>query len=101
MKGVSGTTYYQAAKYYHETGKDPNQALQWVQAAIELEGEKFWMLRLKALILADTRRYKKAIKAAERSTILAKEEGNDNYVKMNNVSINDWELILSGVKKQK
>ena len=99
MKGVSGTTYYQAAKYYHETGKDKNQALQWVQSAIELEGEKFWMLRLKALILADMRRYKKAIKAAERSTILAKEAGNDNYVKMNKASIKDWELIMSGVKK--
>jgi hypothetical protein len=99
MKGVSGTTYYQAARYYHETGKDKNQALQWVQAAIELEGEKFWMLRLKALILADMRRYKKAIKAAERSTIQAKEEGNDNYIKMNDASIRDWELILSGVKK--
>lgn len=99
MKGISGTTYYQAAKYYHETGKDKNQALQWVQAAIELEGEKFWMLRLKALILADMNRYKKAIKSAERSTIQAKEEGNDNYVKMNDVSIKDWELILSGVKK--
>jgi hypothetical protein len=100
MKGVSGTTYYQAARYYHETGKDANQALEWVQAAIELEGEKFWMLRLKALILADLKRYKKAIKEAEQSSLLAKEAGNDNYVKMNDESIREWERLLSGVKKE-
>ena len=98
MKGVSGTTYYQSAKYYYDTRKDMNQALEWIQIAMEKEGEKFWMMRLKALILAEQKRYKRAIKAATRSTILAEEAGNENYVKMNRQSISDWEQILNGVK---
>lgn len=90
MKGVSGTTYYQAARYYHETGKNGQQALGWIQKAIELDGDKFWMYRLKALILADLKKYKQAIKAARKSTALAEEAGNQDYVRMNDASIVEW-----------
>ncbi len=90
MKGVSGTTYYQAARYYHEAGKDGEQALEWIQKAIELEGEKFWMYRLKALILADLKKYKQATKAAKKSSTLAEEAGNEDYVRMNKASIEEW-----------
>lgn len=99
MKGVSGTTYYQAAKYYYDNKKDLDQALEWVQIGMEKEGEKFWMMRLKALILADQQKYKKAMKAAERSIVLAEEEGNDSYVEMNRQSIAEWEKLDAGTKK--
>lgn len=90
MKGVSGSTYYQAARYYYEADKDMEQALEWIQKALELEGEKFWMVRLKALIYAKDGKYKQAIKTAERSSELAKAAGNDSYVRMNETSIAEW-----------
>jgi len=90
MKGVSGTTYYQAARYYHETGKNSKQALEWIQKAIEMDGDKFWMYRLKALIFADLKKYKQATKAAKKSSTLAEEAGNTDYVRMNNASIEEW-----------
>ena len=90
MKGISGSTYYQAARYYHESSKDPDQALEWVSMAMELDGEKFWMMRLKALIYADLRKYNYAIKTAKKSSALAKEAGNDSYVRMNAASIEEW-----------
>ena len=90
MKGIAGSTYYQAARYYHETGKDANEALEWISKAMELDGEKFWMMRLKALIYADLRKYSYAIKTAKKSSALAKEAGNESYVSMNAASIKEW-----------
>ena len=74
-------TYYQAANYYYRNGKDKQQALQWVDKAIEKE-DRYYFQYLKALILADQNKPKEAIKAAERSKELAKTE-NPEYVKMN------------------
>ncbi|QNL20713.1 DUF2911 domain-containing protein [Hyphobacterium sp. CCMP332] len=89
-----GTPYYRAATYYHESGKDLNVALGYVNTAIEkytAEGSKpFWVARRKALIQADLGKYKEAIKSAEQSTVWATEAKNDSYVKMNEESIAMW-----------
>ncbi|MGB0862564.1 MAG: DUF2911 domain-containing protein [Saprospiraceae bacterium] len=90
MKGISGTTYYQAARYYHEEKKDFDLALEWIEKAIDIEGDKYWLLRLKSLILADLGKTKKAIKVAKKSKKLAQEDGNENYVKLNETSIKEW-----------
>lgn len=90
IAGPSGDTYYAAARYYYEEKKDLGQALDWINKAIDKTGEKFWMLRLKANILADMGKYKDAITIAQRSTELAKTEGNNDYVRMNEKSIAEW-----------
>jgi len=90
MDGPSGNDYYSAARYYRESGKNLDTALEWMDKSIEMRGEKYWMLRQKALILADKGEYKKATEAANRSLVLAKEAGSDGYVKMNEASIAEW-----------
>ncbi len=89
LQGVTPGTYYTAASYYLEAGKDMDQALSWINSALEKE-EKFWYVRKKALILAELGRYKEAITAAERSRTLAEEADYPSYVKSNTESIEEW-----------
>jgi hypothetical protein len=90
MAGPSANDYYGAARYYYEEKKDMNQALTWVDKSLEIGGEKFWILRLKANILGELGRYKDAIMVAQKSTELAKKEGNEDYPRMNEKSIAEW-----------
>lgn len=90
IDGPSATTYYQSARYYLDEKKDLNVALAWIQMALDKSGEKFYMVRTKALILAELGRYKDAISTAERSTELAKIESNTDYPRMNDKSIAEW-----------
>ena len=53
-------------------------------------GDKFWILRQKALTQAKMGKYKDAIATAEKSKMMAKEAGNDGYVKSNDKSIAEW-----------
>jgi len=98
MKGVSASTYYQSAQYYFENEKDLAQALIWVNKAIE-SGEKFWIVKLKSLILAKQGNYSEAIKAAERSKALALEAKNNDYVRMNEKNIEEWSKIAPAIIK--
>ncbi len=89
MAGPSANDYYAAATYYHENKKDLNQALEWSQKGNAMSPQ-FWTLRREALILADLGRFEEAIKTAERSMAMSKEAGNDEYVRMNKKSIDEW-----------
>ncbi len=89
---VSSSTYFAAARYYLENDKDINQALEWIDKAL-VDNEKFWILRQKSLILAKMGNYSEAIVVAKRSKELALEAKNDNYVKMNDASIEEWEKM--------
>lgn len=90
MDGPSAGDYYAAARYYHEENKDAKQALEWVNKSLEKGGEKFWILRLKALLQAKTGDFAGAIATAERSSELAKKEENADYPRMNDDSIKEW-----------
>ncbi len=90
MAGPKAGDYYAAARYYFEEGKDMQQALEWVNKSLEMGGEKFWILRLKANIQATLGMYKDAITTANRSTELAKADGNTDYPRMNDSSISEW-----------
>jgi len=92
MKGVSSATYYQAARYYYENDKDMNKAFEWINKAL-VDNEKFWMVRLKALIQAKMGDYAGAIETAKRSKALAEEAGNKDYVRMNDKSIAEWKKM--------
>lgn len=91
---ISPGTYNQAALYYQQSGKDLNQALEWINKAIEMHEANgrnvFWIYRQKSLIEADMKKYSDAVKTAEASLAKAKEAGNDDYVKMNTESIAEW-----------
>lgn len=89
LAGPTANDYFAAASYYHESGKDLNKALEWIQKANAAE-PRFWMVRREALILADLNRKKEAIAAAEKSMKLAEEAGNADYVRMNKKSIAEW-----------
>jgi tetratricopeptide (TPR) repeat protein len=86
--------YFSAAVYYRESGKDLNQALEWIDECIKIhEGNGrnvFWIYRQKSLIQADMGKVKDAITTAKASLAKAQEAGNDDYIKMNEDSISEW-----------
>jgi hypothetical protein len=75
--------YFQAAMYYMETGKDLNQAITWLDKAIEQNGKAFWVYHQKANALAKLGKKEDAKTAAQKSMELAKEARNDDYVALN------------------
>ena len=89
---VKANDYFAAASYYHDTNKDNKKALEWVNKAIEMQGENapFWMLRRKSLIEADLGMKKEAIATAKKSLEAAKKANNQDYVKMNQDSLKEW-----------
>lgn len=105
MKGVSSATYYQAARYYLDNDKDMNKALEWINLSL-VENDKFWVHRQKALILAKLARYEEAVASAEKSKAMALEAKNNDYVRMNDKSIEEWTKLIpppapAGKKKKK
>lgn len=90
MGGPSGRDYYAAASYYLAEGKDPKQALEWINKHLEMEEPKFWTLLAKSRIQAEAGNLKAAIKTAEQSKKMAMDAGYDNYVKMNEENIAMW-----------
>lgn len=93
MKGSpNDRAYYDAAVYYKSEGKDINQALTWIDKAVEMSKEqpKFYYLRQQSLIHAKAGKTATAIAAAKQSLELAKKAGNADYVKMNTDSLKDW-----------
>jgi hypothetical protein len=75
--------YFQSAMYYMETGKDLNQALAWLDKAIEQNPTAFWVYHQKANALAKLGRKDEAKTTALKSMNLAKEAKNDDYVELN------------------
>lgn len=88
-KDVSATTYYQAARYYFDTNRDLNKALEWVNASLSKE-EKYWVMTLKSRIEAGLGDYKSAISTATKAKELAVKDENPDYVRMNEKNIAEW-----------
>lgn len=81
--GNNAGLYFQAASYYFTNNKDLQQAQEWIDKAIELDGDKYWMLHLQAKIHAKNNNNQKAIAAAKKSMELAEKNGNMDYVRLN------------------
>ncbi len=92
MAGPSAGDYFAAASYMHDSGKDLNKALMYVQKATHTDNPRFWQVRREALILADLGRKSEAVQVAKRSLELAQKAGNDDYVRMNEKSIKEWSM---------
>jgi hypothetical protein len=74
--------YYQAAMFYYDHDQDLKKASKWVDAAIA-EREAYYIVHLKAKILAKLGDKEGAIAAAKRSTELATQAKDTGYVKLN------------------
>lgn len=94
MDGPSAGDYFNAARYYRESKKDLKQALAWMNKSIEMGNDMFYILRHKSLIEADMKNYKDAIATAKLSLAKSIEAGNEDYIKMNNDSIEMWSKKL-------
>ena len=92
MKGPSAADYFAAATYFHDEKKDLQKAYDWINKAVEMgDPEAYWVLRKKSLIEADLGKKQEAIKTAQKSLAAAEKAGNQDYVKMNKESIQEWE----------
>jgi hypothetical protein len=90
MSGPTANDYHTAAKYYLEEKIDDKQALEWVEKAITMRPEAYWMLRTKSLIQASLGKYNEAISTAEQCLKLAESDGDTAYVSQCKNSIADW-----------
>jgi hypothetical protein len=75
--------YFGAANYYYENNKDLNQALAWVNKAIEANPAAYWVWLLKAKIQKGLKDYNGAMESSNKSMALAKEGVDDAYVRNN------------------
>ncbi len=74
--------YFQAAMFYYDHGQDLKKAKEWIDAAVA-EREAYYIVHLKAKILAKLGDKEAAITAAKRSLELAKKGNDKAYVKLN------------------
>jgi len=75
--------YWAAANYYFESGKDLDQAIEWLDKSIALGNNQFWVVHLKAKMLQKKGDCTEAIATAEESKKMAQDAGNDDYVALN------------------
>lgn len=90
MNGPSANQYFAAASFYDEEGKDPQKAKEWIDKAVAMNKEAYWMLRRQSLIYAKLGDKKGAIDAARKSMAAAETAGNQDYVKLNRDSLKEW-----------
>lgn len=90
--------YNAAASYLFETNRDLNKALEYVNLALaEFEKQQrnvFWVVHLKAKILAGLNQFSEAVEAAKKSKELAQEANNDDYVRLNDKLIKAWQAKI-------
>ena len=83
MMKMDNRPYYNTAVYYINNGKDLNQALTWLNKAIELEPDVLRNHYQRANVLAKMGKKEEAKTAAKKGIEMAKAQKNDNFVKMN------------------
>ncbi|MBX2815097.1 MAG: DUF2911 domain-containing protein [Saprospiraceae bacterium] len=92
MAGPSAGDYYGAANYLAAKGEDLEKALKWMNKSIDMGNKRFWTLRAKSLLQAKMGDKAGAVETAKESLEMAKEAGNDDYIKMNTESIKEWSM---------
>lgn len=90
-EGLTANDYFAAGSYYFSEGMNMEQAKEWVNKAVEMDGGKaYWMMRTQSLIYAKLGDMKAAVEAAKKSLVGAQAAGNQDYVKMNKDSLKEW-----------
>ncbi|MEL7268764.1 MAG: DUF2911 domain-containing protein [Bacteroidota bacterium] len=90
MAGPSANEYYAAASYYLDEDKDLNKAKEWIDKAVSMNENGYWLMRKQSLIYAKLGDKKAAIEAAKKSMAAAETAGNSDYVKLNKDSLKEW-----------
>ena len=90
-KNPESSDFYAAAVYFRQENINLEKALEWIDKAVEMSDEpKYWQLRQQSLIYAANGDLKGAVKIAKKSLEAAKIADNQDYVKMNKDSIEEW-----------
>ncbi len=91
LAGPSAGDYFSSAQYLFQSNIDASKALIYVDKALDMKKEKpFWYYRLKSLIQAKLGNKKEAIETAKLSLAAAEIAKNQDYIKMNKDSIEEW-----------
>lgn len=91
LAGPTAGDYFSSAQYLFQSNIDVAKSLVYVNKALDMKQEKpFWYLRLKSLIQAKTGDKKGAIETAKLSLSAAELAKNQDYLKMNKDSIEEW-----------
>jgi len=99
MDNPTAQTYYEIARYYQEEEINYQQALEYVDSALELGGDTYYFHRVKSLLEAGLGDYRSAIISAQKSLVLADKEGKDEFVRLNENNIENWTNLLNSKKQ--
>jgi hypothetical protein len=83
LKNAEKKPYWEAAQFYNEYEKNLPKALENVTKAIDAYPKGYWMIVYKAKIQKEMGDIAGALASSKKSMELAKEEGNEDYVKIN------------------
>ena len=89
MAGPSANEYYQAASYYFANGKDNAKALKWVDKALDMGYERYWVMGLKANIHKAMGDKSAAKTTAMKAIKLAEEAKNMDFVRTTKAMISE------------
>ncbi len=89
----TGQTYYESARYLQEQGKEEETALDYLNKAIELDGDTYYYHRVKSLVEASLGQYENAINSAKISRDISEALGKDEFVRMNQKNIEKWQEL--------
>lgn len=87
-------TYYEAARYLQEQGKDFERALRYLNKALEIGGDTYYFHRVKSLVQAELGDFKAAISSAKKSLKISSELEKDEFVRLNEINIRRWQSLL-------
>ena len=85
-----GNNYFAGADYYLRTHRDLDQALTWINKAIEVNGATPWYLNTKAEIFVEKGDYSEAIKIATDGIENARKNGHDAYISSLEMKVEKW-----------
>jgi len=88
-----GNIYYSSAAYYLENHKDLDKAMEWVDKAIEINGQEATYLFLKARIYGELGLYNKSIDSAKKAQKLAFAANNSSFAEVVEKHIGKWKKM--------
>lgn len=90
MVGFMFNDYYVVVFYYYDMGKDLDKVLEWIIIVIDVDSLCFWQVCCKVFILVDMGKKVDVIEVVKMLMKLVEQVGNDDYVCMNKVFIEEW-----------
>ena len=91
-ENIPHRTYFEAAQYYSNNNKDLNDALSFIDSALDKSPKNFRYGLLKAKILAKMNNYKNALVVIKAANMWAKNKNNANYIEQTRLF---WESLLT------